>query len=278
MSITVMIANSGPEDEGALRYASGLSKRLGVPLEAVSSMPDPATAFVYATSEYAVGVGAVAVKRVREAQDKTVEEITDMFGRICADLAISPEKAEYRHLVATPEATAGHAAILTDGIVFPRSAGRADHALTRAFESVLIDCRLPVILSGPPEQKQGPVLIAWDGSAEAARSVMLHEGLIRCHRHAVIAQNPDDLKPEQTGSAADTRRLAKWLAVRDVSSEISTFTGKVAEGLQQIARDTQADLIVSGAYGHSRMGEFLFGGATRSLLHCDETPALALTH
>ena len=278
MSITVMIANSDTEDEGALRYAAGLSKRLGVPLEALSAMPDPSTAFVYAAQEYAVGVGAMAVASVREAQDKTIAEMTTMFERVRDEFDIPPENASYRHVVAMPEDAAGFAAVLSDGIVFPRSVGRGDHALTSAFECVLIDRKLPVLLSGPAEQKDGPVLIAWDGSAEAARAVRLHEGLIRHHAHAVIAQNPDDLKPATGGEAADCQRLAKWLAVRDVSSETCAFSGKVADGLQRIAKQTEADLIVAGAYGHSRMGEFLFGGATRSLLHCEETPALALTH
>ncbi len=278
MSIMVMLASDSSEDEAALNYTFGLSKRLNVPLDAISAMPDPSTAFVFAASEYAVGVGALAVDKVREAQDETIAAMTEMFERVRDAFGVATERAHYEHLVTRPEDAAGSAAVLSDGIIFPHSAARGEHALSSAFEHVLVDLRLPVLLSGLPEQKEGPVVIAWDGSPEATRAVIMHEALIRKHAHAVIAQNPDDLKSGQTGDAANPQRLAKWLAVRDVSTEICAFSGKVAQGLVKIADETEADLIVAGAYGHSRTGEFLFGGATRSLLREKDAPALALSH
>jgi len=42
--------------------------------------------------------------------------------------------------------------------------------------------------------------------------------------------------------------------------------GSVSDQLMKIANDEGADLIVAGAYGHTRLGEWLFGGVTRHLL------------
>jgi nucleotide-binding universal stress UspA family protein len=46
-----------------------------------------------------------------------------------------------------------------------------------------------------------------------------------------------------------------------VPSEVS-----VAQKLIELAKSENADLIVTGAYGHSRLGEWIFGGVTRDLL------------
>jgi nucleotide-binding universal stress UspA family protein len=42
--------------------------------------------------------------------------------------------------------------------------------------------------------------------------------------------------------------------------------GSGAEQLIEVAREEVADLLVTGAYGHSRLGEWMFGGMTRELL------------
>jgi len=42
--------------------------------------------------------------------------------------------------------------------------------------------------------------------------------------------------------------------------------GSGASQLLQVAKDERADLLVTGAYGHSRLGEWVFGGMTRELL------------
>ena len=42
--------------------------------------------------------------------------------------------------------------------------------------------------------------------------------------------------------------------------------GSGASQLLQVAKDERADLIVAGAYGHTRLGEWIFGGMTRELL------------
>ena len=94
----------------------------------------------------------------------------------------------------------------------------------------------------------------------------------------VIAQNPKDISEVNAGSHTDPEQLQAALKHLHVTSEVVTFTGKIAEGLQDLAQKEGADLIVCGAYGHSRIGEFLFGGATRGLLKTETGPALALAH
>jgi nucleotide-binding universal stress UspA family protein len=52
-----------------------------------------------------------------------------------------------------------------------------------------------------------------------------------------------------------------------VGAKIATHSeGRVADELVRLAKTDNADLIVAGAYGHSRLGEWVLGGATRDLL------------
>ena len=77
---------------------------------------------------------------------------------------------------------------------------------------------------------------------------------------------------EWTSSRRRLDRVGDWLARNGVeprcSSEVST--GAEARQLSAIARDLKADLIVAGAFGHSRLREWAFGGVTKELLlHAD---------
>ncbi len=276
VSLIVALSNTDDASRGALDHAIALSKRLQTDLHAIAPLPDPSGAFIYASSEFAVGVGTLAVAQVREAQEELVADLQEMVSETCGAAGLEAGKWRFEHVVGLPDMICAQAAVLSDGIVFPRLDGKSPSALSRAFESVLMDARLPVLLPGAKAFTSGPVVIAWDGSPEAARAVMFHEPLIRTFDRAIIAQNPDDLKPNRDGEAGEPARLEAWLERRGVAAERATFSGGIAKGLLEAASD--AALLVMGAYGHSRAGEFLFGGATRGVLKAEAGPALALSH
>jgi nucleotide-binding universal stress UspA family protein len=63
--------------------------------------------------------------------------------------------------------------------------------------------------------------------------------------------------------------VAQYLARHGISigsATVATTTQRVADQLIESARAEDADLIVAGGYGHSRLGEWIFGGVTRDLL------------
>ena len=110
------------------------------------------------------------------------------------------------------------------------------------------------------------VVIAWDNGREARRAV--HDALpilTRAHRVVVFvfSRGASDLR----GSA---ERLVRHLKSRGISAEISDWT-RTAEGSAVEAMfasvDTQnADLVVAGGFGQTRMFEGLFGSASLDLL------------
>ncbi len=112
------------------------------------------------------------------------------------------------------------------------------------------------------------VLVAWNASREATRAVNDALPLLeRASRVTVLSVNPPE---SDDGNAALTGAdMARHLARHGVRAEASTVTTedvRVDDMLLSQASDINADLLVMGAYGHSRLGELVLGGATRHIL------------
>jgi nucleotide-binding universal stress UspA family protein len=120
------------------------------------------------------------------------------------------------------------------------------------------------------------LFVAWDGSRFAARAVADAAEFIRRASAVTIATlvGEKPLPGERLGD-----RLADYLAARNVKTDVLELRGggDVAATLQDRALDTGAGLMVMGAFGHSRLREFVLGGATAGVLRDLRLPAL-LSH
>ena len=120
------------------------------------------------------------------------------------------------------------------------------------------------------------ILIAWNGSREACRAVADALPLLAAaERVTVMAVNPDAGNADH--GALPGADLAKYLASHNVKVEAQADPGAaidVGNELLSRAADLGADLIVMGAYGHSRAREWVFGGVTRTILSGMTMPVL----
>jgi nucleotide-binding universal stress UspA family protein len=141
-------------------------------------------------------------------------------------------------------------ALIDPGVILLR-AGRPvlvvpDIVVPRGFRRIVVawkdtrECRRAVRDAIPFLQQANEVLLLGIGEGEAQSLAKKHLADVAGYlvRHRVIV-------------AAQIVRPAR---------------GPVATELQHFARDEQADLIVAGGYGHSRLGEWIFGGVTHDLL------------
>jgi nucleotide-binding universal stress UspA family protein len=85
--------------------------------------------------------------------------------------------------------------------------------------------------------------------------------------------------PSAASRQFDPSDLKDYLTARGVASDIEAVegTGDAAPRLLKAAVATGATLLVAGAFGHPRLQEFVFGGATRTFLQATE-PSLFLSH
>lgn len=145
------------------------------------------------------------------------------------------------------------------------------------IEEALFESGRPVLIVpyiGGTTFKLDRAVVAWDGSREAARAV--HEALPLLHGSKEV-----EILIVDAGSTEDAREagadLARHLARHGLDVELKTVPSgdiDVANAILAFVGDTRPDLVVMGGYGHSRLREFLMGGATRGMLQSMTSPVL----
>lgn len=121
------------------------------------------------------------------------------------------------------------------------------------------------------------ILIAWKDTAEARKAVAAALPLLKSAQEVMIVEITSDERENEIA----TRRVvdvATWLQQYNITASASAepCAGDVGGYLDAIAVENGADIIVAGAYGHSRLREWAFGGVTRHLLQQGSTCALLM--
>lgn len=115
----------------------------------------------------------------------------------------------------------------------------------------------------------GHVLLAWNGSAPAARAVRAALPLMRMAGQVTVLDGT-------RGRGKAAAPLQEWLARQKVQCDWLPFQpeGNVGEAIHDEAGRLGVDLLVQGAWGRRRAAERLLGGATRHSLHNSRVPLL----
>ena len=119
------------------------------------------------------------------------------------------------------------------------------------------------------------VMIAWNGSREASRAVAdAMPVLERAREVSVLADRGNS--DAEVGHSLSNTRLLEWLHDHGIEAQLQLADGDadVGEMLLSRAADQNADLIVMGGYGHTRLRELVLGGVTRTLLRAMTVPVL----
>jgi nucleotide-binding universal stress UspA family protein len=109
-------------------------------------------------------------------------------------------------------------------------------------------------------------VIGWKDTREARRAVRDAVPLLQRAMHVTIVEAcaPHEEKAASNRLADVARYLAHYRV--EANARVLQDKGSGAEQLIEFAREEGADLLVTGAYGRSRLGEWIFGGMTRELL------------
>ena len=242
-----------------------------VGLHAMTALRLPA----YAAAE----AGAVLI----EAQQRAFAEQTQR-AKIAFDKATSAAgltKVEWR----TTEADAVDAVTLharyADLVVLSQPHASDNAGVEEDFaERVVLACGRPALVVPYADSYKSVgerALVAWNATREATRALTDAIPLLREAKEVkVIAINPEDADH----GAVPAADISLFLARHGVRAEAVTDYGDdidVGNELLSRAADYNSDLIVMGAYGHSRMRELIMGGATRTIITSMTVPVL-LSH
>ncbi len=149
-------------------------------------------------------------------------------------------------------------------------------------EAVLFGSGRPVLLYRPgvadlPKSALGTVVLAWDGSRCAARAMADALPVLQKARQVRIVTVIRE-KPEATaGLGADAVRHLKVHGIGSVADEVDITDRKIGQVLSEYVATNNADLLVMGGYGRSKMREFILGGATQHMLNDSNVPMM-LSH
>lgn len=146
--------------------------------------------------------------------------------------------------------------------------GTSDVTPQATAEAAIFGSGRPTLLvpEDTPVAAFGHVMIAWDGSRVAARAVSDARDFLQRAQTVTIVSVTDEkaLPDEDPGS-----QLAEYLSRHDIEATVARAQSRgrpIAETLQEHAHEIGADLLVMGGFGHSRIRDFVLGGATGGIL------------
>jgi nucleotide-binding universal stress UspA family protein len=252
--------SGGEADRRVLAAGAAVAEAFGAELAGVHAPADVADLIPWMGDGFMGGVQATAVQSLRDA-------------------AAAGEKAARASMDACPYAKKTFVALnspvwaalamesrLSDLVVFDATTARGRGPLSEAFQQVIADEQRPTLVAHEGLRLGGPIAVAWDGGKEASRAVRTAIPLL-CKASAVVILAAPSASPRRF----DPAQLQGFLTARGVDSRIELLTehGDPAPALIRAAKSNGADLLVAGAFGHPRLQEFVFGGATRTFLNSE---------
>lgn len=229
------------------------------------------------TGYYYAGATAILTQ---EAYNQAKEEASAAEATVRARLEREDIRWAVDTAVAQIGALGGPVAMLarfSDLVVLAKPYGKSGGAAAEAIlEAALFEGHAPVLVL--PEGFSGAefgkrIVLAWNQSDEALIAARAALPLLKAAGEVDITIiDPPSHGPERSDPGG---MLSQYLARHGVHAEVSVLAKtlpRTSEVILRHTRDENADLVVMGAYGHSRFREAILGGATRNMLEMAEVP------
>jgi len=147
------------------------------------------------------------------------------------------------------------------------------------LEAALFGTRVPVLVLPEEAQAQVPranrILIAWNESDEALAAVRASMPFLKAAEMVDICiVDPPTHGADRSDPGGQLAEMLSRHGVRPVISVLAKTLPTVSEVISRHAGDKAIDMVVMGAYGHSRLREAILGGATRHMLENCNLPIL----
>lgn len=257
---------------GRVRAAAELARAHGAHLTGLYVIEVPVLPS-YAEAQ----IPAAIIEAQHDAFEAAAAAAERTFAEITSSVGITPEwrLVEDRRLGALT-LHAHYADLLVVGQADPGDPECTNRGLA---DQLALECGRPVLVI-PAGGAAGPIgrniLIAWNGKREAVRAVSDAMPLLEAADGVtVVTVNAESDDPENAGiPAADIGLHLARHGIDTTTKSIHGAPAAIGELLLEVAGDTGADLLVMGAYGHSRFREVVLGGVTAHVLAHAATPAL----
>lgn len=274
MSITTILVHvdNGSANESRFGTAVALAKEFEAHLIAIFIIP------TYTVPVYAeVPIGADVIEAARQAMQQSAAHAQSKCENIANRSGVSFEwRVAEGNLINTLNEHARYCDLVVLGQSNPSD---LDDMSTEVADHVVLEAGAPCLVVpyiGAKNSLPNNVLLAWNGSMESARAAKDALPLMqRAQRVEVLLVNPEQGEVDEGDiPGAD---IGAYLARHGIKAETNCVHNKqisTGDVLLSQAADLSADLLVTGAYGHTRWRERILGGVTRHLLEHMTVPVL----
>lgn len=250
---------------GRVDVALGLARHFGARLIGVGAMARP-EAIVTPEGIMHPDPGNIAML------ESDLKALSLRFAKKTA--VLGKDKTSWRSALAAPASFVAEQARAVDLVIVSARADKDFPVIGVDSSDVIMAAGRPVLTvpSGRGELDISTVLVAWKDTPQARRAVVAALPLLANAKRVVIIGVGEETTTEALGDVAD------WLASHGVTAEtVHVKERNAGRAITKAAELQGAGLIIAGAYGRSRLREFILGGVTRDLLFKSKTPCL-LTH
>lgn len=278
-SLLMPLSTSGHVPE-RISGALSIAKYFGAHLEVMHAQVSPSQFL----PDDVVGMPTALLKQMETLADKysqsESEELVALFNKLCDEyeVVVSEEATDqatafWREINGLRSELVAERGKVADAIICPQSkTGKP----TSTFEAAIMRSGKPVILvpRTMTQFKADTVLIAWNGSTEAARAVT-HALPILSRAKQVVVATSLSAKKNKPG----VNSLQRYLRTHGIDSEQVIFDKarrQTGEALLELYGEQKADLIVMGGYTHRRVHEQIFGGVTQHMVAYSDIPVFMM--
>jgi len=273
MAFKTILTITGPEIgwQGDLKLAADLCEQA----EAHLSVLVMALAAPPPIGEYAVVVSDGWMQE-RQADQRRLNARTEEISAFVAANPVSGDVVSDYEEVGWADEMVGRRARYADLTLAGPELLASETLRQKVIEGALFWSGKPLLLvpeNARPSLNPKRVLVAWDTRIEATRAVREALDLLAAADEVHLAI-VDPVEGERSHGEEPGADVATFLARHGVNVTVDRLPSEnhsVADVLRRHAIDTGAEMLVMGAYGHSRLRERIFGGVTRSML---ENPPL----
>lgn len=262
-----------------LSFAFEIGKQQGAHVQVLNAHGEPASTIpLVGEGMSATMVGEmIAMAETRQAERSM--KLKQVFGSMVTErnipIATIPSSEEgftvsWREEAGLEEDILARAGRLVDLVVMARPAPTADETAFLTLNAALMETGRPLLLVPSAKPALGKTIaLFWNGSVEASNAAAGALPFLERAQKVVVLSAAEETQTKPS-------ELLDYLAWRGIKATAHCFpvTGQAGPLLLEEAGKQGADMVVMGAYTHSRLRQFIMGGVTRYVLRTPTIPLL----
>jgi nucleotide-binding universal stress UspA family protein len=245
----------------------------------VANLTPTIPAMTYAEATYGAVVFPEDWRDRFRVESQAIADLANDLEKVLQDLGVPGDVTTvFRDAPSLEFDLAAHAAVSDLAFLCPKLV-QSKPVLRSAIHAILFESPIGCLCNSgniAASLAARRVLVAWDGSLSCCRAV--HQALpILVAAETVTVTLFDPIESDQQAGETPGSEVAAWLSRHGAKVEIAQLpTGgrPVADCIAAHAAETGADLVVMGAYGHSRFRQMMFGGTTQTMITQTDLPVL----